>query len=48
MVTMGRDFLDQVLLIVVYTECDEDEIRLIFACKTSPGERKAYTGGVTP
>ena len=45
--TMGRDFLDRVL-IVVYTEQGEGEIRLISARKASPGERKAYAGGATP
>ena len=47
LVTMGRDYLDRVLL-VVYTERGEDEIRLISARKASPGERKAYTLGVEP
>ena len=47
LVTMGRDFLDRVLL-VVYTERGEDEIRLISARKASPGERKAYAGGANP
>ena len=47
LVTMGRDFLDRVL-IVVYTERGEDEIRLISARKASPGERKAYAGGANP
>jgi Uncharacterized protein conserved in bacteria len=47
LVTMGRDFLDRVL-IVVYTERGEDEIRLISARKASPGECKAYAGGMTP
>ena len=47
LVTVGRDFLDRVL-IVVYTERGEDEIRLISARKASPGECKAYAGGVTP
>jgi uncharacterized DUF497 family protein len=47
LVTMGRDFLDRIL-IVVYTERDEDGMRLISARKTSPGERKAYAGGVNP
>ncbi|MBU2790039.1 BrnT family toxin [Acidithiobacillus caldus] len=46
MVTMGRDFLDRIL-IVVYTERAEDEIRLISARKASPGERKCY-GGIKP
>ena len=47
LVTMGRDFLDRVL-IVVYTERGGDEIRLISARKASPGERKAYAGGANP
>ena len=47
LVTMGRDFLDQVL-IVVYTERGEEEIRLISARKTSHGERKAYAGDANP
>jgi Uncharacterized protein conserved in bacteria len=47
LVTMGRDFLDRVL-IVVYTERGEDEIRLISARKASPGERKMYAGGANP
>ena len=47
LVTMGRDFLDRVL-IVVYTERGEDEMRLISARKASPGERKAYAGGANP
>jgi hypothetical protein len=47
LVTMGWDFLDRVL-IVVYTERGEDEMRLISARKGSPGERKAYAGGANP
>jgi uncharacterized DUF497 family protein len=46
LVTMGRDFLDRVL-IVVYTERDDDEIRIISARKASPGERKVYAGGMS-
>lgn len=46
LVSMGRDFLDRVL-IVVYTERDDDEIRIISARKASPGERKAYAGGIS-
>ncbi len=45
LVTMGRDFLGRVLL-VVYVERDTDEIRLISARKASPGECKQYAGGI--
>ncbi|MHB1494775.1 MAG: BrnT family toxin [Acidithiobacillus sp.] len=44
LVTMGRDFLVRVL-VVVYTERGEDEVRLISARKASPRERAAYVGG---
>lgn len=44
LVTMGRDFLDRVLL-VVSTERDHEEIRLISARKASAGERRQYAGG---
>lgn len=46
LVTMGRDFLDRVL-VVVYTERGEDEVRLISARKASPRERTAYVGGTS-
>jgi len=42
LVTMGRDYLYRVLL-MVYTERGEDEIRIISARKASPGERESYT-----
>ncbi|MBN6742894.1 BrnT family toxin [Acidithiobacillus sp. MC6.1] len=44
LVTMGRDFLDRVLL-VVYTERNHEEIRLISARKASAAERRQYAGG---
>lgn len=45
LVTLGRDFLDR-MLVVVYTQRDGDEVRIISARKASPGERKAYEGEV--
>lgn len=47
LVIMGRDFLDRVL-IVVYTEREEEVVRIISARKASPGERKSYAEGVNP
>ncbi len=43
LVTIGRDFLDR-LLVVVYTERRQEEIRLISARKASTFERKQYAG----
>jgi uncharacterized DUF497 family protein len=40
-VTIGTDILGRILL-VVYAYDDLDNIRLITARKTSPGERKQY------
>ncbi|MGH8658019.1 MAG: BrnT family toxin [Gammaproteobacteria bacterium] len=39
--TLGRGYADHVLL-VVWTERDEDAIRIISARKTSPGEARNY------
>ncbi len=40
-VTLGRGYSDR-LLLVVWTERDEDVIRIISARKASPGEARAY------
>ncbi|MFZ5532481.1 MAG: BrnT family toxin [Pseudomonadota bacterium] len=41
--TLGRDFLSRVLL-VVWTERAADRIRIISARKASPGETRRYHG----